>query len=145
MNNFNTSTFVDLDSLSIEDLEELRDSLPKNEYNNAHLEMINNKIKEKEIRNINEQFDFNTFNVIPKTEKDILELNGITNLQQLIDANLDELRDQTGRFIGQHTKEYLSWARTVYDMKNLNINKDKETSNHKKTDGKKAMVKKSSK
>ncbi len=122
----------DLDSLTKNELINLKESLSKTSRDDLVLKaLINNKLKEKEAKILNSKFDFNKFEVIPSYEKAILDYNGITNLQQLIEADLNKIIDSDGCAIGTHSKEFLSWARRVYDMSSSvnisNKNKSKKT------------------
>lgn len=108
---------IDLDKLSKRELLNLKESLTKSTTDDlATIALINNQLKEREAKRLNSKFDFNKFDVIPSYEKEILDYNGITNLQQLIDTDLNKITDREGYAIGTHTKEFLSWARRAYDM-----------------------------
>jgi len=98
----------DLDSLTKNELINLKESLSKTSRDDLVLKaLINNKLKEKEAKILNSKFDFNKFEVIPSYEKAILDYNGITNLQQLIEADLNKIIDSDGCAIGTHSKEFL--------------------------------------
>lgn len=126
---------IDLNTLSIHELRQLKTIFSRNELYSAHLDIITNKIKEIEqndtiIKSIYEKVDFNTYEIISKREKDILDLNGITNFQQLREANLSSLKDETGLNIGPITKEYLNWARNFYSISLVNGNNAKILKNN---------------
>lgn len=112
----------DLNNYSIEELEKLSETATSRKNKKLNM-LITNIINEKRLENfskeLNEKFDFNKFNVIPPTEKDILDYNNISNLQQLIDADLNKLTDLQDFPIGENVVEYLDWARKAYDMKSL--------------------------
>lgn len=121
--------FTSLDKLSLKELVTLKEDLKSSNGQNEFINSLEHKIKVHD-ENLNARFDFDKFQVIPKYEKEILERNGIKNLQQLIDANLNKIVDQTGLPIGEGTKEFLEWARHAYDMSSLMYNK--ETKNKQK-------------
>lgn len=113
-----TEKDIDLDKYDLEGLKALKAKLTNS--NEIVLKgLVNIRISELEARKMNEQFDFKRFPVIEKYEMDILERNGITNLQQLIDADLTKLVDENGMFVGNRVVEYCDWARHAFDMSSV--------------------------
>lgn len=91
---------------------------------------INSEIKKRDLerkQSLNVRFTiemFKSYNMFYPDELKVLEINGIRNLQDLIDADLDSMIGMT-----ESIKEKLSWARRFY---NLDINKSKATQKSKK-------------
>ena len=84
---------------------------------------INDIILDKE-DNINVMFDIDGFiklSIFDSEELLILQKNGIHNLQELIDCNLENLDGMT---MGYYEK--FDWARKVYDMFSWNPKKKKK-------------------
>lgn len=113
-----TDKDINLDKLDLKELKMLREAIASSDET-VLKGIINFRIAKMEARAMNEQFDFNRFPVIAEYEKNILANNGITNLQQLIDADLTKLVDETGNFVGVHFIEYCNWARHAFDMSSL--------------------------
>ena len=78
---------------------------------------INSEIKKRDLerkQSLNTRFTiemFKSYNMFYPDEMNVLELNGIKNLQDLIDADLDSMIGMT-----ESIKEKLSWARRFYDL-----------------------------
>ena len=91
---------------------------------------INSEIKKRELeskQSLNARFTiemFKSYNMFYPDEMRVLELNGIRNLQDLIEADLDSMIGMT-----ESIKEKLSWARRFY---NLDTKKSKPTQKSKK-------------
>ncbi|MBQ8131494.1 MAG: hypothetical protein IJ193_03295 [Bacilli bacterium] len=113
-----TEKDINLDKLDLKELKTLREAIAASDET-VLKGLINIRIARLEARAINEQFDFERFPIIAEYEKNILANNGITNLQQLIDADLTKLVDETGNFVGKHFIDYCDWARHAFNMSSL--------------------------
>ncbi len=68
-------------------------------------------------KSLNVKFNMEMFirlNIFDPWELDVIKSNKISNLQELIDCNLDELKGIT-----PSVKKGLDWARKFYDMSSL--------------------------
>ena len=101
------------------------------------IEAIENRIRyiySSDLENVplNVKFDldmFEEYNIFTKTELELLNANGVKNLQDLIDLNLDV--GDTCKFLTSF-KEKIKWVRKFYNMQNLENNEDKFVQNKKK-------------
>ena len=98
----------------------------KDDMHNALIAEIKRREEEDKL-SLNARFTiemFKSFNMFYPDEMRVLELNGIRNLQDLIDADLNSMIGMT-----ESIKEKLSWARRFY---NLDTKKSKPTQKSKK-------------
>lgn len=120
-------------SFSLEDLKvylSLVDSYGSiDEMRNELITEINRREEEKN-KSLNARFTiemFKEYNMFYQDEMYVLEINGIRNLQDLIDCDLDSLVG-----INASIKEKLSWARNFYNMKPITDSKVKQKGKGKK-------------
>jgi hypothetical protein len=109
-----------LEDFSLEELNILLDVACREKSIDSLVEDILLTIKSKEDinkSNLNVSFDLKMFiqlNIFSKDEMNILVINGITNLQELIDCNLKTLKGINSTYL-----EKLDWARNFYDMRDM--------------------------
>ena len=102
-----------IEDLSLETLEAIKDELLKYKDIDSFKESINNIIINKvESNDINERFNTEMFRklyIFTPYELEILELNGIHNIKELIEADLNNCMGMT-----KEIKEKFEWARKMY-------------------------------
>ena len=115
------------DSFTTKQLKDTLDLVCAFEGKDDLLMGIHCEIKRRELesqQSLNARFTiemFKEYNMFYSDELKVLEINGIRNLQDLIDCDLDSLVG-----INASIKEKLSWARNFYNMKPITDSKVKQ-------------------
>ena len=98
----------------------------KDDMHNALIAEIKRREEEAKL-SLNARFTiemFKSFNMFYPDEMSVLEINGIRNLQDLIEADLNSMIGMT-----ESIKEKLSWARRFYNLETSNGKVKKKNSN----------------
>lgn len=98
----------------------------KDDMHNALIAEIKRREEEAKL-SLNARFTiemFKSFNMFYPDEMRVLEINGIRNLQDLIEADLNSMIGMT-----ESIKEKLSWARRFYNLETSNGKVKKKNSN----------------
>ena len=98
----------------------------KDDMHNALIAEIKRREEEAKL-SLNARFTiemFKSFNMFYPDEMRVLEINGIRNLQDLIEADLNSMIGMT-----ESIKEKLSWARRFYNLEPSNEKVMKKNSN----------------
>ena len=98
----------------------------KDDMHNALIAEIKRREEEAKL-SLNARFTiemFKSFNMFYPDEMRVLEINGIRNLQDLIEADLNSMIGMT-----ESIKEKLSWARRFYNLEISNGKVKKKNSN----------------
>ena len=112
-----------INDFTLDELKVIRSTLKDYDDIDNLKKTINDIILDKE-DNINVMFDIDGFiklSIFDPEELLILQKNGIHNLQELIDCNLENLDGMT---MGYYEK--FDWARKVYDMSSWNSKKKRK-------------------
>ena len=115
------------DSFTTKQLKDTLDLVCAFEGKDDLLMGIHSEIKRRELesqQSLNARFTiemFKEYNMFYSDELKVLEINGIRNLQDLIEADLDSMIGMT-----ESIKEKFSWARNFYNMKPITDSKVKQ-------------------
>lgn len=102
-----------LEELRLDNLRIIQEELSNYEDINVFKETIDNIITNRELSNtVNERFDtemFKKLNIFSPYEVEVLELNGIHNIKDLIETDLNDCIGMT-----KELKEKFEWSRKMY-------------------------------